>query len=93
MSIQEFADEGKAMHHCVFSNGYYKKTDSLILSAKDLDGHRVETIEVSISEGKVLQSHGVNNLFTKRHEYIVDLVTKNIPVIRKMSGMKGRARA
>ena len=43
-SVTEFFEEGESMHHCVFANEYYKKKDSLILSAK-VAGERKETIE------------------------------------------------
>ena len=46
-SVQEYLEEGKALHHCVFTNEYYLKEQSLILSAR-IDGKRIETIEVSL---------------------------------------------
>ena len=46
-SVQEHLEEGASMHHCVFSNAYYLKEDSLILSAT-IEGKRIETIEVSL---------------------------------------------
>mgnify|MGYP000296788918 FL=1 len=48
------------MHHCVFTNEYYLKADSLILSAT-IDGKRIETIEVSLKRMEVVQSRGVCN--------------------------------
>lgn len=79
-SVAEIINEGKAMHHCVA--GYHSKTDSLILSAC-IDGERVETIEVSLSQLKVIQSRGVCNKNTKYHERIVTLVSQNIPLIEQ----------
>ena len=32
-SVDEFYEEGKAMHHCVYTNAYYNDENSLILSA------------------------------------------------------------
>lgn len=55
-SVAEIITEGKMMHHCVGS--YHSKPDSLILSAC-IDGQRIETIEISISQLKVIQSRGV----------------------------------
>lgn len=52
-SVAEIEAEGIAMHHCVGS--YYSKEDSLILSAS-VDGKRMETIEISIFQLKVIQS-------------------------------------
>ena len=66
-SVKEIIMEGKAMHHCVGTNGYYKKADSLILSAT-IDGKRIETVEVSLSQLKVIQSRGVCNKQTEYHD-------------------------
>ena len=81
-SVREFYEEGKAMHHCVFSNEYYLKPDSLILSAT-MDGKRVETVEVGLESFKILQSQGVNNTCTEHHQRILNLVTSNMNLIRK----------
>lgn len=82
-SITQFYQEGKAMHHCVFSMGYYKKNNSLILSAKDKEGRRLETIELNLSTFKVVQSRAVCNNTTPYHNHIIRLVEKNINLIRK----------
>lgn len=77
-SVAEIIAEGQAMHHCVA--GYHSKADSLILSAC-IDGKRIETIEVSISQLKVIQSRGVCNKNTKYHNRIIQLVEQNILLI------------
>lgn len=79
-SVAEIITEGKVMHHCVGS--YHSKDDSLILSAC-IDGKRIETIEVSISKLKVIQSRGVCNKNTKFHNQIINLVEQNIPLIEE----------
>ena len=81
-SVREFYEEGKAMHHCVFSNEYYLKPDSLILSAT-MDGKRVETVEVGLKNFEILQSYGVHNTCTEHHKRILSLVKKNMNLIRK----------
>ena len=75
-SVQEHLEEGVSMHHCVFSNAYYLKEDSLILSAT-IEGRRIETIEVSLKTLEVVQSRGVCNKNTEYHEQIVNLVNAN----------------
>lgn len=65
------------MHHCVFSCEYYTHEDSIILSAHDRDGNRIETVEFSISQQKVIQSRGVCNKNTEYHDRIVNLVNAN----------------
>lgn len=82
-SIAEMAEEGDAMHHCVFDAGYYKKQDSLILSAKDKDGKRLETIEVNLRSLKVVQSRAICNRISPYHNHIISLVEKNIGLIQK----------
>lgn len=79
-SVAEIITEGKDMHHCVGS--YHSKEDSLILSAC-IDDKRIETIEVSISQLKVIQSRGVCNKNTKYHSRIVNLVNQNLPLIEE----------
>lgn len=81
-SVAEFAEEGTAMHHCVWSNNYYLKKDSLILSAT-IDGKRIETIEVSLKTFEVVQSRGVCNGNTEYHDRIISLVNDNIHLIRQ----------
>ena len=79
-SVRELIAEGKAMHHCVGS--YHNKADSLILSAT-MDGRRLETVEVSISQLKVIQCRGVCNGKTEYHDHIVKLVNSNMPLIQE----------
>ncbi len=79
-SVADIVLEGKLMKHCVGS--YHSKTDSLILSAC-IDGKRIETIELSLSRLKVIQSRGVCNKNTEHHDRIIQLVQNNIPLIEK----------
>lgn len=81
-SVNEFMEEGRAMHHCVFNGEYYLKENSLILSAT-IDGKRIETIEISLKTLKVVQSRGVCNKNTEYHDQIINLVNKNKRLIRK----------
>ena len=76
-SVQEYIDEGAEMHHCLFSNEYYLKENSLILSAT-IEGKRIETIEVSLDTLQVIQSRGVCNQNTPYHEQIINLVQHDI---------------
>jgi ribosomal protein L37AE/L43A len=79
-SIAEIVLEGKMMHHCVGS--YHSKTDSLILSAC-IDGERIETVEISLSQLRVIQCRGVCNKNTEHHDRIINLVNNNISLIEK----------
>lgn len=82
-TVEDVRLEGKAMHHCVFSNGYYKKPDRVLLTAKDMEGNRLETIEVGLDPFKVLQSRGLQNKATKEHQRIVSLVEVNMDAFRR----------
>jgi hypothetical protein len=82
-SVQEMEHEGTAMHHCVYVNEYYKKAHSLILSAKDKRGNRIETVEVNTQIFKVVQSRGVCNQNTPHHNEIINLVNNNMYRIRQ----------
>ena len=80
-SVQEYIEEGQALHHCVFTNEYYLKEKSLILSAS-IDGKPIETIEVSLETMEVLQCRGLMNQNTEHHERIIELVHQNIKQIQ-----------
>ncbi|MDE6436628.1 MAG: PcfJ domain-containing protein, partial [Muribaculaceae bacterium] len=81
-SVADMLAEGEAMHHCVYGAGYYRKKDSLILSARDKDGKRLETIEVNLRTFQVEQSRAVCNKTSARHHEILDLMQKNMHLIR-----------
>lgn len=81
-SLEDFKQEGNIMHHCVFSNSYFQKKDSLILSAMIRNKH-IETIEVNLKTLSVVQSRGVCNKSTEYHDRIIGLVKKNMNLIRQ----------
>lgn len=81
-SVDEYLTEGGIMHHCVFANEYHLKPESLILSAC-VEGRRIETVELSLSQMKVVQSRGVCNKSTEYHDRIIKLVEKNIRLFQK----------
>ena len=81
-SLEDFKQEGDAMHHCVFTNEYFKKKDSLILSAR-INDKRIETIEISLKNMEIVQSRGVCNKNTEYHDRIIELVKKNMNLIRQ----------
>lgn len=81
-SVEEVMIEGERLHHCVFTNNYHLREDSLILSAC-VGGERIETIEFSLSRLAILQCRGLQNGTTPYHSQIIDLVNRNIPVIQK----------
>lgn len=80
-NINEFEKEGNDLRHCVYTNQYFNKKNSLIMSAKDNDGNRIETIELSLDTYKILQSRGKNNSISSFHDEIISLIEKNIDKI------------
>jgi hypothetical protein len=86
-SVEEFMIEGDELGHCVFANEYFKKENSLILSAR-IDSKPIETIELSLSDLSILQSRGLGNKATKYHDRIINLVKSNISKIDKKNREK-----
>lgn len=81
-SIEEYYEEGNVQNICVFGSEYYKKADTLVLSAR-IDGKIIETVEVDLQTLKVVQCHGRNNEDTEYHKRIIDLVNSNAKLIRE----------
>lgn len=81
-SVTQFYQEGKAMHHCVYANEYYKHRDCLILTAQK-NGKRLETIEVNLKTFKIIQSRAVCNGTSDYHDRIIELVNRNMGMIRR----------
>lgn len=86
-SIDEFKIEADELKHCVYTNEYYLKEKSLIMSAK-VDGVRTETIEVDLKSFKIIQSRGLKNEATQFHDDIVKLINSNISKIKKAAHQK-----
>jgi hypothetical protein len=76
-SVKEFIAESSLHHHCVFSNKYYSRDNSLILHAI-VNGVSVETIEVSLDNISVIQCRGKYNAPSEYHDIILDLMKRNL---------------
>lgn len=81
-SVDEYYEEGKKQNICVFGAGYYRKENTLILSAR-IGGEIIETVEVDLRTLKVVQCHGKYNKDTEYHDRIINLVNSNAKLIRK----------
>lgn len=86
-TVEEFMTEGDVLRHCVFTNEYYKKPDSLVLSAR-IENKPIETIEISLKTMKLVQSRGLKNDPSEYHDQIINLVRKNINIIQKRKSEK-----
>lgn len=84
-SVQEYLEEGDLMNHCVFTNEYFLKSDTLCLSARlqEDPNQPLETIELSLKDVKVVQCRGKNNQNTEYHGQILKAVRKNIGIIKQ----------
>lgn len=90
-SVEEFLQESKAMHHCVFSNGYYTRPNSLILTARDKNDNRIETIEISLTDFTIIQSRGMFNSQTKSHNKIVKLMKEHMGEVKALAKPKKKS--
>ncbi|SDG72415.1 PcfJ-like protein [Dyadobacter soli] len=79
-TVQDFMLEGDRLKHCVFASEYYKRPDSLVLSAR-IGDEPIETIELSLSNLKILQARGWDNKPTEYHSEIINLVDSNLHAI------------
>lgn len=81
-SVQDFLEEGDMLRHCVFTNEYYKKKNSLILSAK-FENRPVETIEMALPSLEIVQCRGTKNKVSPHHKQILKLLNQNLYQIQK----------
>lgn len=81
-NVRDFMTEGDDLGHCVFTNEYYARKESLILSAK-MGGESLETIEISLSKMEVLQCRGLKNKPSRHHSQILRLLSENLYQIRE----------
>lgn len=86
-TAEDFYNEGEIMHHCVYTNAYYAKNNSLVMSAHIGNKH-IETIEIDLQRLIISQSHGAYNQDTKYHDRIVSLVQRNLHKIAWRANQK-----
>lgn len=78
LTMQSMAIEGAEMHHCVFAMKYYEKKESIILLCRDHDGNRVTTIELSLTNGSILQCYAKHDHVHIDDKRIRQLVKDNV---------------
>ena len=79
-SVDEFREEGKHMHHCVYQMGYYKNQYSVILSCRNArTDARVSTIELwyntSTRKCRIAQNRGACNSTPPDYKIINQTIT------------------
>lgn len=82
-SVKECMEIGDKLVHCVYTNEYYKKPQTLILNAT-IKGKPIETIEVSLDNFEIRQCQGLRNELSKFHHKIMSLMTKNLGQIQQI---------
>ena len=78
------------MHHCVYTNRYYERTDSLILSCRDKQNHRLATIEIGLPQGDIKQVRAACNQIPAQYDSIVQLLTAQRKQFKKLSAAKAQ---
>lgn len=81
-SVEDFLIEGASQNHCVYTNAYYLKDESLILHAT-LNGHILATIEFSLNDMSIVQCRGKSNSIPEHKDRIVSLIKNNIDQIAR----------
>jgi len=84
-SIFDFKMEGDQLKHCVYTNNYFLKENSLCISIKRENEHYA-TCEIDIKGLKVLQLYGKRNSVVEQNDELLTYVkSKVLPVIEKIS--------
>ena len=78
-------------HHCVYTNGYFKRDDCLIPSAR-IEGVSIETIEIDLKKIKVVQCRGKRNGLSEHHDRIIKLMNRNMGLIKERLKPKRKKR-
>ena len=82
-SVREHVLEGKAVQHCVGSGTSYSLNPDCIIFSARIAEQRVETVEFSLEQMKVVQCHGLQNKDTEHHADIINLVNSNARLIEQ----------
>ena len=81
-SVEEFYDAGVELKHCIYTNNYFDKKNSLLLFTYK-DGQIFETTEVDIKTKEIVQSRGYKNKDTKYTRFVKQTIKQNIlPLIK-----------
>lgn len=71
--VQQFYEVGDQHHHCIYTNGYYKK-DHLLMFMALRSGELIETISYDLNRMRITQARGHSNKHTDDHDQILDLM-------------------
>jgi hypothetical protein len=82
-SVSEFYDHAAIFEHCLFTNEYYAKHESLILAAFK-DGQPIENIELSLETLDIVHSGGHDNNPSEYSDSIKSTIINNINVFQSI---------
>lgn len=82
--VNDILIEGDILKHCAYSSKYFEKKNSLLLSAR-VNDKPIETIEISLSEMKIIQARGFQNKASKYNKEIKRLVNDNLHQIKQIT--------
>ena len=83
-SVRQFYEEGQQLNHCIFTNGYYKKENFLLLSAR-YKGEVIETVELNLDRFNIVQARGYGNVPSEHNDKIKELINNNINLIQQVA--------
>ena len=86
-SVEEIADVGDRLRHCIYGRHYHEKNKSLLFCAY-VNDIPMETSEFSLENFKVKQSRGKGNKPSKYHSEILKLINENTPLIKEITKPK-----
>ena len=81
-TVKEFMEAGNTLHHCVYTNGYYKKENCLIIAAC-VSGQLAECIEINTKSWEILQCRGNHNQPSEFHDRIMTTMQSNMGKFRR----------
>ena len=79
LSAEDFQAEYDVMKHCIKT--YFGKADALLLSVS-YGGEKIETAEIDLKAGVVVQCRGKNNLNTEHHDTIVYMLKQYMNIFK-----------
>lgn len=88
-TAEDFYNEGEAMRHCFYTNAYYAKDNSLVMSAH-IGEKRIETVEIDRQHMSISQAHGSHNKNSEYNDRIVSPVQRNLPAITRTPSQKSK---
>ena len=74
-SVEQVFDVAQIHKHCVYSQKYYKRPDTILLEAY-FNNMPKETIEYDCKTNSVLQSRGTCNQQTEYHDTILEMMSR-----------------